>query len=146
PEPQRVLGALAAVDAWTDRARARLEAGSYPALDSGATEVAALAAAARAALARGDTVAAVGEISRAALRAREHSPLAVGLRLLASAEARVGGIGKGRDADRVRKLLGGAREGLAMGDSVRALRRALYALQMLDELAVETVDRRGVPR
>ncbi|HEU0013726.1 MAG TPA: hypothetical protein VFQ45_08585, partial [Longimicrobium sp.] len=146
PEPRRVLGALAAVDAWTDRARARLEAGSYPALDSAAAEVSAFSASARAALARGDTLAAVGEISRASLRAREQAPLAVGLRLLAAAETRVRGVGKGADADRIRKLIGGAREGLAMGDSIRALRRVLYAVQMLDELAVETVDRRGAPR
>jgi hypothetical protein len=68
--------------------------------------------------------------------------MAVGLRLLASAEARLNAGGRSDpNAKRARSLLIGAREGLAAGDSIRALRRAVYALQLLDgQPAPEPVD------
>ena len=132
PEPGRVLAAAAALDAWVDRARARLETGSHPELAAAAASVAALADSARAALDAGEPAAAVRHVTRGAISAREHAPLAVGMRLMAAAEARLAGAGEGAGVRRARHLLADAREGLATGDSLRALRRAVYALQLLE--------------
>jgi hypothetical protein len=129
-----VLAPLAALDAWTDRARARLELGRYPSLDSASAAVGAEAAAARAALAAGDTMVAVTHIANGTLLARRHSTLGVGLRLLAAVEGRLGREQPGESANlrRARHLISGAREALSTGDSMRAMRRAVYALQLLE--------------
>ena len=135
PEAMRgVLAPLAALDAWTDRARTRLETGRYPELDAAAAGVSAEAAAARRALAAGDTLTAVTHLASGTLLARRHSTLGVGLRLLAAVEARIGPEQRDESADlrRARHLLTGAREALSTGDSMRAMRRALYALQLLE--------------
>ena len=133
PEPARMLASIAALESWTDRARARLETGSYPELAAAAATVSAHADAARSALAAGDTGRAVLSVTRGAIAAREHAPLAVGLRLMSAVEARLAaGAGNGAGVRRARHLLADAREGLATGDSVRALRRAVYALQLLE--------------
>ncbi|HEX6037643.1 hypothetical protein [Longimicrobium sp.] len=135
PDPLRVLVPLAALDSWTDRARERLATGRYPELEAAAMGVSAEAAAARGAMVAGDTTVAVLHIARGTILAREHSALGVGVRLLASIEERLGKPGAGESANvrRARRLLAGAREGLATGDTVRALRRAVYALQLLEE-------------
>lgn len=148
PEPARILSSLAALDEWADRARIRLQTGSYPELSAAADAVAAQAQAARGALAAGDAGRAVLHITDGAITAREHAPLAVGLRLMGAVEARLaaGGVGQSPGVRRARHLLADAREGLAMGDSIRALRRAVYALQLLDAegLTVAPAARRKV--
>jgi hypothetical protein len=134
-----VLVPLGALDAWTDRARARLETGRYPQLQAAAAAVAAEAAAARRALAAGDTMTAVVHLANGTLAARRQSTLGVGLRLLAAVEARLGPP-KSIDSTnlkRARHLLAGAREALATGDSMRAMRRAVYALQLLDQEGID---------
>jgi hypothetical protein len=133
PEPARLLAAAAALDQWVERARARLAMGSYPGLAASTLLVAAEADAAREALRADDAAGAVQHLTRGTLAAREHAPVAVGLRLMAAVEARLaGGVGQTAGVRRARHLLADAREGLATGDSVRALRRAVYALQLLD--------------
>jgi hypothetical protein len=134
PDPVRILGPLAALDSWTERARERLQTGRYPELDAAATVVAAEAAAARQALAAGDTGAAVLHVARGTIAARAQSTLGVGLRLLSAVEQRLGPPRERENANlkRARHLLAGAREGLATGDDMRALRRAVYALQLLE--------------
>lgn len=133
PEPARLLASAAALDEWADRARARLQTGSYAELSAAVRAVTTEAEAARAQMAAGDTNAAVLSLTRGALAAREHSPLAVGLRLMGAVEARLAaGAGESDGVRRARHLLADAREGLATGDSLRALRRAVYALQLLD--------------
>lgn len=147
PEPVRLLASAAALDAWADRARARMETGRYPELAAAAASVSLLADSVRASLAAGDTGAAVLQLTRGAIAAREHAPLAVGLRLMAAVEARLaGGAGEGPSVRRARHLLLDAREGLATGDSLRALRRAVYALQLLDAegIAVPAPQRKTV--
>lgn len=135
PDPMRVLGPLAALDAWTERARERLLTGRYPELDEAAAGVAAEASAARSAMVAGDTTVAVVHLARGTILAREQSTLGVGVRLLASIEGRLGKPDPRENANvkRARRLLAGAREGLSTGDTVRALRRAVYALQLLEE-------------
>jgi|GEM_PF-1349717 len=133
PEPARLLASAAALDQWADRARLRMETGSYPELAAAAASVSASADAARAALSAGDTSGAVMHLTQGAIAAREHAPLAVGLRLMAAVEARLAaGTSQSAGVRRARHLLADAREGLATGDSLRALRRALYALQLLE--------------
>jgi hypothetical protein len=133
PEPARVLAGAAALESWADRARARLETGSYPELAAAVATVSAHALAARTAVATGDNAGAVLHVTDGTIAAREHAPMAVGLRLMAAVEARLGpGAGESAGVRRARHLLADAREGLATGDSVRALRRAVYALQLLE--------------
>ncbi|HEX2079555.1 MAG TPA: hypothetical protein VHG08_17650 [Longimicrobium sp.] len=133
PEPARLLAAAAALDQWVERSRARLALGSYPELAASTLRVGAQADSARGALARDDAAGAVQHLTRGTLAAREHAPVAVGLRLMAAVEARLaGGAEESAGVRRARHLLADAREGLATGDSVRALRRAVYALQLLD--------------
>jgi hypothetical protein len=147
PEPARLLASAAALDTWVDRARARLETGSYPELAAAAASVALLADSARGSLAAGDTGRAVLQLTRGAGTAREHAPLAVGLRLMGAVEARLAaGAGESAGVRRARHLLADARDGLATGDSLRALRRAVYALQLLDAegISVPASQRRTV--
>ena len=135
PDPARgVLGPLAALDAWTERARARLQSGSYPELQAAADEVAGQAAAARRALSAGDTLQAVAHLASGTVAARRQAPVAVGLRLMGAVQARLGRPqgGESPNVRRARRLLAGAREGLATGDELRAMRRAMYALQLLE--------------
>jgi hypothetical protein len=133
PGSEALRPALAALDAWTMRAAGRLDVDPDGGLAAAAAEVGDLHRAAHASLARGDTAAAVAEITRASAVAREWSPVSVGLRLLARAEERLDAGGASEPvAARARRLLAGAREGLVTGDSVRAVRRALYALQLLE--------------
>ena len=133
PAPAALRPAFSALREWETRAAERNAAGRYPGLDSAATAVAALRARADEALARGDTRAAALRLAEAGEAARAYSPVAVGLRLVASAEQRI-------DADpspsaglrRARLLLHLAREALATGDETRAMKRAWYAVQLLD--------------
>jgi hypothetical protein len=142
PAPERVLVPLAALDAWGLRAEERLAASPHAGLAGARADVRAHAEGARAALAVGDTAAAVVHLAEGALAARAHGPTAVGARLLGALQERLDGAEAGASAGRARRLLAGAREGLATGDTVRALRRVIYAHQLLDAgidaAAVET--------
>lgn len=133
PDEREVLVALAALESWVSRAEARLLVDDDAELAATVEHVRALHREARAVLAAGERTAAVVHVTDAAAAAREWSPVAVGLRLLARAEHRLEtGEVPDEAAQRARRLLVGAREGLATGDTVRAVRRALYALQVLD--------------
>ncbi|WP_420126479.1 hypothetical protein [Longimicrobium sp.] len=146
PQPAALLASAAALDEWADRARARLQTGSYPELSAAVLEVAAQAEAARSRMAAGDTGRAVVHLTRGAIAARGHAPLAVGLRLMGAVETRLAaGVGQTAGVRRARHLLADAREGLATGDSLRALRRAVYALQLLDAEGITVGPVRRVP-
>jgi hypothetical protein len=131
--PEPLLRADAALERWQERAAARRAQGTYPALDSAAADVARLRTGARQAALKGDTSAAVAELTEAAERARGFAPQAVGLRLLADAERRLDAGGERTvGLRRARQLLRSAREALVTGDDSRAVRRAAYAIQILD--------------
>ena len=107
--------------------------GSYPGLDSIAAIVAERHAAALAALAAGDTRGAVLRLAEGAEAARAASPVAVALRLVADAERRIDGDpAPSADLKRARLLLRLSREAMATGDQTRAMKRAWYALQLID--------------
>lgn len=132
-DPLPLVRSLDALQRWERNAVARLESGRHPELERAVTEVAGLREGARALLARGDTTAAIVQLARAAERVRKESPAAVALRLVAAAEARIDSAAAPTEPlRRARRLLRGAREGMATGDHTRALRRAVYALQLLE--------------
>lgn len=132
-DPLPLVRSLDALERWEQNAATRLESGRYPELERAVAEVAGLRDAARALLARGDTAAAVVQLARAAERVRYETPAAVALRLVAAAEARIDSAAAPTERmRRARRLLRGAREGMATGDHARALRRAVYALQLLE--------------
>ncbi|HET6765371.1 MAG TPA: hypothetical protein VFH27_16910, partial [Longimicrobiaceae bacterium] len=125
--------ASAALGSWDERVGLRLAAGAYPALDSARWQVDRLRALADAHAAAGENAAAAEELAEAAVRARAFSPEAVGTRVIADAEARIaaaahdsGGLRRARD------LLRTAREAVATGDYARAVRRATYAVEIVD--------------
>ncbi|HSU13612.1 hypothetical protein [Longimicrobium sp.] len=133
PPAPRVYGAVSAVREWETRAGERLRAGRYPDLERALAAVAAARAEAEAALARGETRAAVLRLADAAGAAREFAPEAVALRLIADAERRAGADPEpGPEMRRARLLLRLSREALATGDQTRAMKRAWYALQIVD--------------
>ncbi len=133
PDAETVLRAIAALDGWLARAEGRLEGGGFPALDGAVAGVAALRREAAAALARNDVPGAAVLVTRAAAEVREWSPRGVGMRLIALAESRIASDATpSQDLRRARRLLRTAREALATGDDTRALKRALYALQIAD--------------
>jgi hypothetical protein len=133
PPAVKLLNAVAALDRWQERAGERLEAGSFPGLDSVAARVHALRNEARAALVQGDTSTAVVRLSEAAEAAREFAPATVGLRLVTSAEQRIDAeADPSPNLKRARMLLRTAREAMATGDETRAMKRAWYALQLIE--------------
>jgi hypothetical protein len=147
PPARALRGALGSVREWERRAAERLSEGRYPGLDSTVALVRGERAAAEAALARGDARGAALHLASASESARFYSPLAVGLRLVASAEQRI-------DADpapsanlqRARLLLRLSREALATGDETRAMKRAWYALQLIDADAARSPGDSARPR
>ncbi|HEX8906713.1 MAG TPA: hypothetical protein VF771_17815 [Longimicrobiaceae bacterium] len=133
PPTPKVIGAVSAVREWEQRAEDRLREGDYPGLDSALAVVSAQRAAAEAALARGDGRGAVLRLADAAEAARAYAPQAVALNLVARAEQRIDrDPAPTPDLKRARLLLRLAREAMATGDQTRAMKRAWYALQIID--------------
>jgi hypothetical protein len=135
PDRATMAAALESLDAWTREAEGVLEAGAVPELGAGIGAVRAARADAAAALAAGDTMAAVGHVARAATAAREQAPAAVALRIFARAEAVVRERQKEMpksQAQRAERLLRWAREAVLTGEPERAFRRAVYALQLVE--------------
>lgn len=135
-EVSLLLVALAAADEWAERAALRTEGGRFPELARAELCVRAGSDRARALMIAGDTLAAVREIALVAEAARAWAPLAVALRAVRDAERRIDATpNPSANLLRARHLLRGAREGVAMGESMRALQRATYALQLIDQEA-----------
>jgi hypothetical protein len=133
PATHVLLTSLSALNLWADRAAFALAGGEFPELGASAREVRARRAAAAEALQLGDTTSAVVELTLASAVIRAHSPGAMAYRALEEAERRVAEQSPSDpDAARATRLLRNAREALASGDDKRALRRALYALQLAD--------------
>ena len=134
PEARMVLSALAAADEWVDRASVRTAGGRFPELARAELGVREAAARARSSLAAGDTLAAVREVAGAAEVARAWAPVSVALRVVRDAEGRIDATpNPSAGLVRARRLLRGAREGIAIGDHARALQRAMYALQLIEQ-------------
>jgi hypothetical protein len=145
--PAHVLTiSLAALQQWSDRAAAALAHGDFHELAGVVLEVRARRTAAVQALQQGDTAAAVVEIATGSSLVHAQSPEAVAARALLSAERRLASLSlQGADAARATRLLRHARESLAAGDQMRALRRALYALQLAESVGVASGEARTRP-
>lgn len=131
PPPPVLIGALGALDRWADRTAREFGESGLPWGPHAVEDVRARAAAARTALARGDTFAAVVSLDEGAAVLRMHAPEAVAVRVLDEADQLLA------DAElppttrrRAARLLHNARAGLAAGDGGKALHRALYVLQL----------------
>lgn len=133
PAPHVLAAALGALQVWVERASSPSETDDIGELADAISEVRSRRGAAVALLHSGDTTAAVVEIASASAVVRSLAPDAVATRALVSAERRLAArpVG-GSDADRAVRLLRHARVALSQGDQVRAFRRALYALQLVE--------------
>jgi hypothetical protein len=134
PDARILLVALAAADEWVERAAPRTEGGRFPELARAELAMREGSAQARSLMAAGDTAGAVREIVLLSETARAWAPLAVALRAVRDAERRIDATpDPSANLLRARHLLRGAREGVAMGEPMRALQRATYALQLIEQ-------------
>jgi hypothetical protein len=132
PSADIVLESAGGVDRWL-RSVDAVGLGTSRLLVATVDSVRAGRAAAKEALAAGDTVAAVRAIMAASEQIRLWSPPEIAWRALQRAEAAVAAMPDGgADHDRARRLVQGSRLELRTGDPLRALERALYALQLAD--------------
>jgi hypothetical protein len=133
PGMEPILRSGAALDRWDERVRSRLSSGAYPGLDSARVQVARMRARSRLFLSMGDTAGAASALTDASVIARSWTPRAVGLRVLADVNARLDAAGaRSPGLRRARDLLRDAREALATGDEARAVKRAAYAVEIID--------------
>jgi hypothetical protein len=133
----QVLGwALWGLDRWARRVETDVGLRSAPDIETASVRVREHRLAATQALERGDTSAAVIHLTRGSVVVRGYAPEVVAHRALAHAEALLAAVATqdgdlhDRDRERAIHLLRSSRDALGEGDGPRALRRALYALQL----------------
>lgn len=124
---------LHALDVWIRQVETTVDLGVYGEMGESLEMVRRSRAIAAAAIETGDTTTAVLRISDAAERVRSHAPMHVALRVLGRVEARIREReSESATAARALHLVRSARLELVSGDPTRALRRALYALQLVE--------------
>jgi hypothetical protein len=137
PATRVIDDAIGAIDAWLARVGGSVDTRVYPEVAVSLRRVAVSRQIAHRALAAGDTSAALAELAMAAEAIRSHAPTQVALRVLERSEARLRERDlSGSSMRRALHLVRSAREELTSGDPERALRRALYALQLADNAQV----------
>jgi hypothetical protein len=129
PSADVLLESAGAVDRWLQRVE---DVGLQEVLVSATVDsVRASRAAATTALAAGDTLAAVRDLMAASGQIRRWSPFEIAARALDRAQIGVEAMeGEGVARTRARHLATSARQELRRGDPLRALERALYAIQI----------------
>lgn len=133
PDAALLFGALHALGEWSDRVERGVDVKAYPEIASSVRLVRRSSDAAREAMERGDTAVALLRTMHAAEAVRAHSPTTVALRVLGRAESRLRAHeGRSEAVARAIHLVRSARRELVAGDPSRALRRALYALQLIE--------------
>lgn len=134
PPPARVVDrGFDAVERWLAGVRSR--APGHDGLDRDVEAVRASHRAAEGARQAGDTLAAVRHLAAAAARIRDHAPEAVANRALLRAETLLrADADPSAETERAVHLVRSARHALAVGEPVRAMRRALYAVQLAESL------------
>lgn len=134
PEPAVLRRGLAAAELWTQRIRSQPQLETAPELIASLVAVDSARAGAVRALTSGDTTTAVLLLAQAAERIRWHAPEAVALRVLTRVESQLRSDGAATTpaGERALYLVRSAREELVVGSPTRALRRALYALQLAE--------------
>lgn len=137
PPPPVLISALGALSTWMQQASTIADQEAFSGLDESMRTVREARAHATQALQEGDTIAAAVHLTRAAAAVFQQSPEVIAARALTRAEQRLVREGnESPDAVRAVRLLRHARESLATGDAPKALRRALYALQLVENLPV----------
>lgn len=133
PDAAATERALGSLDAWLQRAElVRLE-GRFPEVDETMAQVSLSRERAEALIASGDMAAAAREITTAAEAARRFAPMNVAVRLSQAVDERIARQpNPSANLMRAQRLLRMAREACITGDNARAVRRAVYALQLLD--------------
>lgn len=133
PSAASLRDAAASLSVWLERTRAEVDLELFPHLARAVADVEGERELTRTALAEGDTVNAMRALMRGAARIRSEAPAAVALRVLERTERRLT-IEAAEDTALARPLhmVRSARAALLEGRSNRALRRALYAAQLLD--------------
>jgi hypothetical protein len=128
--------ALWGLDRWARRVETDVDLRSAPDIEAASVLVRAHRLAATQSLERGDTSAAVIHLTRGSIVVRGYAPEVVAHRALTHAEALLAAVAPqdgdlhDRDRERAVHLLRSSRDALGEGDAPRALRRALYALQL----------------
>ena len=131
PDPVILREAGNAVDLWGVRVRETVDVEQAPSLAAALDSIAAVRSRATVALESGDSIGAALALLDAGERIRSWSPIAVAVRLVERAGARVGALPEeGISATRARHLLLSSRQALRAGDPMRAMQRAIYALQL----------------
>ena len=131
PDAALLGDAASAIDLWNARVREKVDVEQAPALAAALDSIAAARADAALALESGDTVAAALALMEAGERIRSWSPTVVAVRLVDRADSRVGALtDDGIAATRARHLLRSSRQALRDDDPMRAMQRAIYALQL----------------
>lgn len=131
PEAGDLLRAMYAVDFWAARVQAEVALERAPELAAALEEVKRSRVLAAAQLSSGDTTSAVLHLAAASQKIRSFTPTAVALRVLSRAEEQLRARpARGPAVERALHLLNSSRQELLTGDPRRALRRALYALQL----------------
>jgi hypothetical protein len=131
PEKDVLLRGGASLEAWERRAREEIERVTIPGLAEAVDAVELDRRRMEAALAGGDGRLAALLLTVAAERIRDWSPQGVALRVLGRVESHLAAAARSpAERERATHLMQSARYELIHGNSLRAMQRALYALQL----------------
>lgn len=140
------VAARASLDSWQRSVRAGVDLSEVPALAETAAAVERDGEAVDAALTEGDTRTVALRLTAAARRIREWSPDGVALRVLDRAEAHLAATAKSPgEGERAAQLVHSARQALIGGNPLRAMQRALYALQLAGGSELREIPAEEVP-
>lgn len=134
-KPEDIAALRETLDHWVEAAGTAANGAELPEVEAALRAGAALLAHAGRLERQGRVEQSVRALLEASDRLRETTPRAVALRLIQQARERLASADADRigevDRRRAERLLNGAREALDGGDTVRAIRRAYYARQLL---------------
>lgn len=131
PSPEAFLNSYTALNSWTDRVLTEVGAGRNGALDSAVAAVERDLELATEALERADSTTAAAHMAHAGQSVREMGPDRIATELIARVEFQLDRADlDARSLRRAEHLIRAAREAVRADDSMRALRRGLYALQL----------------
>lgn len=140
PGPGVLLSGVATLEGWERRVRLGVDLDRAPALAEAAQAVGRDREAVEAALLNGDLRTAALRLTRASERVRGWGPQGVALRALERVEAHLAAEARSpREVERATHLVQSARAELVGGQPLRAVQRAIYALQLASGGALHEV-------
>lgn len=147
PRPGIFLAGVSSLQGWERSVRAGIDLSRAPALATTLAAVAQDREAVEVSLLEGDERAAALRLTRAAERVRAWGPQGVALRVLGRVEAHLASAARSPgEAERARHLVQSARDELMNGEPLRAVQRALYALQLAGGSALQEIPAEEHPR